>query len=285
MATKKPAPKTDVATAPAPAPVPAVVDDALFQHAGFGLESATADDFAIPFLSVLQKGSPQVDEDNGAYVEDARPGMIFDNVNTRTFDGKAGVSVVPVAYRRVFVRWGPRAGEGGGFKGELSVDAVEKLRERGEIAELDGRLYFPLADGSVNDKKCDRVSDTRNWYVFLLGADGSWSSALMSLTSTQIKKSKLLMTMIQGVKVRDAGGTLRPVAPFYNVVKATTVGEQNDKGTWYGWRFEMAGNTHGRKDLHTEAVAFAESIRAGKVQAKYEEPAGGDGGPPEREGF
>ena len=34
--------------------------------AGAGMEGATAESFAIPFLSVLQKGSPQVDEASGA---------------------------------------------------------------------------------------------------------------------------------------------------------------------------------------------------------------------------
>ena len=39
--------------------------------AGAGMEGATAESFAIPFLSVLQKGSPQVDEASGAALEGA----------------------------------------------------------------------------------------------------------------------------------------------------------------------------------------------------------------------
>lgn len=266
--------------------VAAVADQDIFAHAGFGIEGTTADDFAIPFLSVLQKGSPQCDEEDGAFIEGAKAGMFFDNVNMRMFDGKAGVRFVPVAYRRVYLHWGARGTEGAGFKGELSVEQVEKMRDQGLIKEMDGKLLMPLPDGSLHEKKSDRVSDTRNWYVLLLDEDGSWRTALISLTSTQIKKSKVLMSMIQSVKVKDGAGVPRPVAPYWNVIRASTVGESNDKGTWHGWRFERVGDTAGMKQLHAEAVAFAESIRAGRVQARYEEPAGGgDAGGGERDGF
>ena len=39
--------------------------------AGAGMEGAGQESFAIPFLSVLQKGSPQVDEASGAALEGA----------------------------------------------------------------------------------------------------------------------------------------------------------------------------------------------------------------------
>ena len=236
---------------------------------------------------MLQKGSPQVDEASGVAIEGARAGMLFENVTGRMIDGKRGVLVVPVAYRHVFVRWGPRSGDGAGFKGELSVEAVAAMRDRGDVKELDGKLFFPLPDGSVNDKRCDRLSDTRNWYVLVLDEEtGGFTTALLSLTSTQIKKSKMLMSMLQSVRVKTAEGAASRVAMFYNVVRVTTTAESNDKGSWFGVRFELAGNTVGRADLHAEAVAFGDSVRKGSVAAKYEDSAaGGDGPAPSDGGF
>jgi hypothetical protein len=236
--------------------------------AGAGMEGATADSFAIPFLSVLQKGSPQVDEASGSSIEGAKAGMLFENVTGRMFDGKAGIDIIPCAYRRVFLRWGPKSGEGSGFKGELSVDEIAVLRGNGQIVEQEGRLYFPLADGSVSDKKCDRVADVRNHYVLLVDREtGGWTNALLSLGSTQIKKSKMLMSALASVKVQGSSGMYTPPT-FANVVSLSTVPESNDKGTWHGVRFELAGAVS-RSELYLAAKAFHASVASGTVEAKY----------------
>lgn len=244
-------------------------DDMFAADAGSGMEGATSESFAIPFLSVLQKGSPQVDEASGAAVEGAKAGMLWDNVAGRMFDGKTGVSLVPCAYRRVFLRWAPKGSQGSGFKGELSADQVAGMRAAGQIVDLDGRLYMPLPDGTVNDKKCDRISDTRNHYVLLVDpASGAWAQALLSLTSTQIKKSKMLMSALASVKLNGPSGMYTPPT-FANVVRLTTMPESNDKGTWFGTKFELAGRVD-RAELYAAAKAFHASVATGSVEVKYE---------------
>ena len=137
----------------------ALSDDMFAADAGSGMEGATSESFAIPFLSVLQKGSPQVDEASGVAIDGAKAGMLWDNVAGRMFDGKEGVVIIPCAYRRVFLRWAPKGTQGSGFKGELSADQVAGMRAAGQIADLDGRLYVPLPDGTVHEKRCDRNRD------------------------------------------------------------------------------------------------------------------------------
>lgn len=249
----------------------ATMDMSVFaEDAGAGMEGATAESFAIPFLSVLQKGSPQVDEASGVAIEGAKAGMLFENVTGKMFDGKAGVTIIPCAYRRVFLRWAPKGSDGAGFKGELAPEKVAEMRARGEISELDGKLYIPMPDGTVSDKKCDRISDTRNHYVLLVDdATGAWKEALMSLTSTQIKKSKMLMSALASVKVQGASGLFTPPT-FANTVRVLTTPESNDKGTWFGLKFELAGQVT-RPELYAAAKAFHSSVAKGAVIAKYEE--------------
>lgn len=247
--------------------------------AGQGMEGATAESFAIPFLMVLQSNSPQVDEASGVAIEGARAGMFYENVTGRMWSGKpdAGVSFVPCAYRRVFLRWGPRGGENAGFKGELSPEEVAELRAAGKIVELDGRLYFPEEDGSIRRGKdgsvlCDRVSDTRNHYILLLDEEGGWTQALLSLTSTQIKKSKTLMAALASVKIDGPAGKFSPPT-FANIVRASTIPESNDKGNWFGIRMEIAARVD-REDVYKAAKAFRDSVVKGQVTVKYEDPAG-----------
>lgn len=252
----------------------ALADDMFAADAGSGMEGATSESFAIPFLSVLQKGSPQVDEASGAAVEGAKAGMLWDNVAGRMFDGKAGVTIVPCAYRRVFLRWAPKGSQGSGFKGEMSADQVASMRAAGQIVDLDGRLYIPLPDGTVNDKKCDRISDTRNHYVLLVDAEsGAWVEALLSLTSTQIKKSKMLMSALASVKLNGPAGMYTPPT-FANMVRLTTIPESNDKGTWFGTKFELSGRVN-RAELYAAAKAFHASVSAGSIEVKYEAQAEG----------
>jgi hypothetical protein len=244
--------------------------------AGAGMEGAGQESFAIPFLSVLQKGSPQVDEASGAAIEGAKAGMLFENVTGRMFSGKEGVIIVPCSYKREFLRWGARD-NGGGFKGANSPEDVADMRAKGQIVELEGRLYAPEPDGSVSDKKSDRYNDTRNHYVLILDQEtGAWAEALLSLTSTQIKKSKALMSALASVKLKNGAGQMYTPPTFANMVRVTTVGESNDKGTWFGVKFELAGQVD-RSEVYAAAKAFHSNIAKGGVQVRYEE-APEDGG-------
>lgn len=236
------------------------------EDAGMGMEGATHESFAIPFIGVLQKISPQCEETDTAYIEGAKAGMLFESVNKSLFDGKDGITFVQCAYRRTFVRWGPRGGEGGGFKGEYAPEVVAAMREAGQVIEVDNKLWFPLEDGSVNPKRCDHLADTRNHYVLLLSGE-SPRECLLSLTSTQIKKSKVLMSMLASKKIN---GTTLPT--FVSKIKATTALESNDKGTWHGINFDYAGQVTD-KEVYDAAKAFNKSVMAGTVKASYEAPA------------
>lgn len=252
--------------------------------AGAGMEGAGEDSFAIPFLIVLQKSSPQVDEASGAAIEGAKAGMLYDNVTGRMFSGKEGVVIVPCSYKREFLRWAARD-NGGGFKGAYTPEDIAEMRAKGQIVELDGRLYAPESDGSVSDKKSDRFNDTRNHYVLVLDqVNGGWTEALLSLTSTQIKKSKALMSALASVKLKNSAGQMYTPPTFANMVRVTTVGESNDKGTWFGVKFDLAGQVD-RAEIYAAAKAFHANVVKGSVQARYEAPQDEGGAPAAGSGF
>ena len=266
---------TAVAVRPNTALAP-LQDDFLEQFAGSGMEGVDADSFAIPFLAVLQKMSPAADADSPEYIEGAKAGMFLETVSRKLMDGKAGIRIVPCAYKREFIRWGAEDGNES-YKGSHSPEQVVNMRDTGLVRELDGRLYFPLPDGTVSEKKCDRLSDTRNHYVLILDDEGGWTRALMSLSSTQIKKSKHLMSALSNVKLRGANGMYTPPT-FANIVMATTKLEQNDKGSWHGVAFSLEGREGLTRDIFDDAKAFCTEVRKGTVSANYEQAAAAEGG-------
>ena len=78
-------------------------DDSIFlEDAGSGQEGMGREDLMIPRLSILQQMSP--------HVEGAEPGFILDNVGQKAIDGEAGISIVPISYRRAHIEWKPDRG-------------------------------------------------------------------------------------------------------------------------------------------------------------------------------
>ena len=229
---------------------------------GSGMEGAGVEAFAIPFLGALQKLSPQCDEADAKYIAKAKAGQLVNTVTGQIWDGKTGVLFLPVAYQRRFLRWGPRGAANSGFKGEVMPETVLGLVASGTVVELEGRLYYPLPDGVVNEKKCERLAEVRNHFGLLIDeATQAHYPVLLVLSSTQIKKSKLLMSLLSGVKV-PAGGRMVTPPTWANKVRVTTVAEQNDKGSWYGYRFALEGLVT-NADQYKAAKAFHEAVLAG----------------------
>jgi hypothetical protein len=245
--------------------------------AGKGMENATTDDFAIPFIKVLQKGSPEVDEAGGQAIEGAEAGMFMEVATGEFF---TEMDMVPCAYQRKFIKWGNRKA-GGGFKGTFTPEQAAELRSKGLVIEIDGKLFFPMPDGKVDPNKSDILSDTREHYILRLSEDGP-RQAILSLTSTQIKKSKALNSALANRKEPHPSGNGKYTPPtFANVVSATANNpEKNDQGSWYGVEFALNGLVD-NPDVYDVARAFHRQVSEGKGRVDYStaEQPGGVGGP------
>lgn len=222
---------------------------------GRGFEEADADSYAIPFLVVLQKLSPACDSDSADYIKGAKPGMFMNTVTKELFDE---VTIIPCVYQRRFNRWAPRD-LGGGFKGMVMPSLIAKLEAESVIAQNDeGRWFYAGPDGSVNEKKCDILTDTRMHFC-MMENDDKWEQVLIALSRTQLKHSRNWMSNMQRL-----GGDM-----FDNAFTAKTKDEENDKGKWKGWVISFERGTD--EGERATAIAFYESVAAGKVEVKMEQ--------------
>lgn len=242
------------------------------RDAGAGMEGADKDSYAIPFLVILQPLSPQITEGT---VVGAKPGALL---NTVTNDLYERAFIIPCAFQRRWVRWGARDA-GGGFKGEFTAAQVAEMRSKGEVKEVDNHLFFPLSDGSINEKKSDRLSDTRSHFVLVLreADDDVAVPMVFALTSTGIKHSKNFMSRIDGIKFKRQDGTPYTPPSFSHIYAVGTAKQTNEKGTW--WTPEIV--THGAvasAEMYELAKAFHDSVTAGKVQAAHDSVKEDSGG-------
>lgn len=236
--------------------------------AGGGMEEATAESFAIPFLSILQKGSPQVDEASGQQIKGAKQGMIFETVTKTLFDGNKGVELVQAHYKRVWLRWGARDA-GGGFKGEIAPEMLAKMRADNQIVESKGITMVADKNGEVDLDESDRVIDTRVHYMLLVDRKKKTAKrCVLSLSRTQVKKSRDLMSMFAEYRAEDNGEEYQPPT-YQHIINMTTVPEKNDQGTWYGVAFKMVDLIDDPFDpIYLAAKQFKEAVKSGVASAK-----------------
>lgn len=234
------------------------------EDAGKGLEGADKDSYAIPFLMILQPGSPGVVDNT---LKDAKAGMFINSVTKELFTNPL---LVPCAFQRRWVRWGARDA-GGGYKGDFTTAQVNDMRAKGQLKELDGRFYFPASDGSVNPKRDDRVSDTRNHFVLVLRhpEDEFPIAAVFALASTGIKVSKNFISRIDAVKLKKPNGDSYSPAAFSHMYSAKTLMKKNDQGTWWTPEIDMQGPVKSAL-VYGAAKAFHAQVATGSVSLATE---------------
>lgn len=229
------------------------------RDAGAGFEYADADSYAIPFLVVLQKMSPQCDDDQDAYIKGAKPGMFLNTATQEIYDGKVGVVLVPCSFRRQMVEWVPRD-EGGGFRGSYDVDDVD-------FASLSRD-----ESGRFVNENGNHLVDTRYHYCLLVTENGKRvQPVVFSLSSTQIKKSRNWMTLMNGIRIKGRNGKEFCPPMFSHAYRVTSVGESNEKGDWKGVAIEIDHQLEeSEMSIYEAAKKFITQVESGV--AKTEPP-------------
>ncbi|WP_448506573.1 hypothetical protein [Immundisolibacter sp.] len=238
------------------------------EDAGSGFENADANAYAIPFLAILQSGSPQCKKSDGAYIKGAEEGMIFNTVSQEIVDGDTGVMVIPCYYKRTFVKWAPREGAGGGgFRGEVPPSDPEVLANRlCQEGKDKGRLI---------DSEGNLLVDTRTHYVLVLDDNGAYQPAVVSMSSTQIKKSRNWMSKMNSIKMARPDGSLFTPPMFSHTYKLTTVPESNDQGSWFGWKIETGAPVVDAA-LYQAAKEFRAAVSSGEVKEQVPQSGNAD---------
>ena len=237
-------PKTAVAT----------FDDTLLSG-GTGLEETTTEDFAIPFVRVLQNGSPQVNKQKGEYIEGAEPGKLYNTVTSQLYDGTKGILVVPCAYIKKFIEWIPRD-KGGGLVDASHDASILKSCVRDEETR---RFYLP------NSK--NEIVETAQFFVLVLEPEPQ--QAVLAFASTQLSVARKWLTMLRMARVQTSKGESVSAPMFAYTYRLTTTSQSNEKGTWNGYSVNQQEPTE--LSVAKLAKEFMTAARAGEIKVKEEQ--------------
>jgi len=232
-----------------------------------GFDNVTADDIAIPFMAILQALSPQVRGDNK--IDGAAEGYFFNTVTSELF--KEPIDLIPCAFIKVWIEWKTRE-SGGGLvaihEDSLVLDECRKNEKGQDIRKNNG----------------NQIATTAQHYCIQVKEDGSLVRVVISLNSTQLKKSRKWMSQMQALRITGPGKDAKPFLPpmFSHVYIAKSVFEKNDKGEWMGWEFGHPALINDAK-LYKFAKKFSDDVLKGKVKAAPPSQEEGDQTPTEKE--
>ena len=232
------------------------------QYAGDGLQGIGHDEMVVPFVSVLQGLSPEVEE-----VAGAKPGMLFNKGTQELIDGEDGFLFLPVVRQVAYVEWIPRK-QGGGLAGRHEVESPAVLKAKAECAARGEDPRFSVLWTGEPDKS-NELRQTYYIYGYTLAEteDGDYDvtgQALLSFTGTKIKVYKNWITPINLLKGRP------PL--FAHPTRVSTFKDGNSKGDFYNFKLRPAKGSLVDSLLPPDspllpiAHKFAQEITGGKVK-------------------
>ena len=228
-------------------------DDSLLSG-GTGLEETTTEDFAIPFIRVLQPMSPQLQKQDGSFVPGAGAGDLYNTVTGETYDGEKGISIVPCAYNKKYLEWIPRNKGGGLVNPNHDISILSKCTRDEETRK------FITPDGN-------EIVETAQFFILTLTPEPQ--QAVLAFTSTGLGVARKWLTMLRMARVQNNKGESVEAPMFAYTYKLTTTTQSNDKGTWNNYSVNQEGPT----EIATAMMAkdFMAAARSGDVEVREEQ--------------
>jgi len=223
--------------------------DALFEaDAKLGFENIDQESLALPILKLLQNGSGEAQKRNANYVEGAEPGMFFNTVTRKLYDGDKGIQVIPCHYRLEYQEWAD-FGTGSGRPENIypaSSDVLSKTTK-----DANGKDRLP--NGNYIQKTSQH---------FVIITDGSSAeTALISMYSSQSKVSRKWNSMMMSITKNGKDGPYTP-PPFSHYYKISSVENTGKGNQWYGYNIVKVGEVTDA-NIYKRAKTFYESCRRG----------------------
>ena len=223
--------------------------DALFEaDAKLGFENVDQESLALPILKLLQNGSGEAQKRNANYVEGAEPGMFFNTVTRKLYDGEKGIQVIPCHYRLEYQEWAD-FGTGSGRPENIYPASSDILSKTTKDAMGKDRL----PNGNYIQKTSQH---------FVIITDGkSAETALISMYSSQAKVSRKWNSMMMSITKNGKDGPYTP-PPFSHYYKISSVENTGKGNQWYGYNIVKVGEVSDA-NVYKRAKTFYESCRRG----------------------
>jgi len=286
------------------------------EDSGAGFEDMSVKEQLIPFITILQGLSPQVDRSRAEYVEGAQMGMLFETASQELYDVKAnnpesGLPFIPCWREETYTEWVPRndvtfpksgkvirgGSAGNGFRGVHKPDEPAVQAAMREAQQEFGRSWEFRPLPFYNE---DQNEDTVLLHQFNVGIVYGWPEldemsaqrAMIAFVSTKIPVYQQFMTTARKIRyMNPSTGKMTEPAFYSHRWKLGVVTQENAKGKFFNYRVGLEKplpwhNSLVRRDsvLFGLAKEFYEQWREGQVKGDYATAAESTGGAQDSDG-
>ena len=228
---------------------------------GAGFEGQTSEDMSVPFLTILQPGSPEVQGEEAV----AKAGMIVNRTTGEIISGKEGVTVIPVFTEHMLMEWVPLE-KGGGLVGRHTIDS--------DLAR-DVRATQPLGAYKHPSGNGNELLETFYVYSIALTEDGSPHPATLAFKSTDIKGYKDWMFRARSIVISNpaTGQKLTQLPLFSHAYRLRTAHNSKNNYTWYTAVIGFAGENAAASrlapssELYQLAKTLKDAVSSGRLKA------------------
>lgn len=257
--------KTEVTTAGEASNLPAAYAG-YEEHASAGLNELDSSDKSIPFLKIIEKGSPEMEEGIGA-----QPGML---INTATKKLYESVRFVPACREHAYVEWVP-VDSGGGLVASYPATAPISVWAKSQR-------------GKVKLKNGNELVETFYLFGTIIGDDGDVTPAVIAFTSTRIATYKTITNKASALMMPGSNGRKFNPPWFAHAWRIGTKKETDDKKrTWFTFTadFDSPDKAAAGALLKPDEAAFQMGVLLVQQKAdgtlKMADDAGGRGPEPD----
>ena len=232
--------------------------DTLIADAGAGSEEITSSDLSTPIISILQANSPQCKRSDGKYIPGAKEGMLYNNVTNELYDGDEGIVVLPCMFSKQFIEWKPNR------SGLVAVhDKNTDLRNQVVITKnAEGKETPTLPNGNS-------LIETNQHVVLIISPDGSLIPAVIPMTSSALRSSRIWNTRMKQLTIKDSSGKSFNPATYYTRYKLTTAAKTKDQYSWFTWNIEPVGPVE-TGEQYNAGAELCKLVSSGALKVKQE---------------
>ena len=222
------------------------------KDSGMGLENIDKEDLALPFLKLLQSGSYETKKKHAKYVDGAEPGMFYNTVTKKLYDGEKGIEVVPVYYKMTYPEWAPfEKAEGRPIHPDRGPEIMSQTKQNDRNKDM-------LENGN-------EIIKTANHFVIILGDKPE--KALMTMKTTQLKTSRQWNSLIENEFENDPStGKSVPAPRFSRIYRLNSV-ENSGSFSWHGYSVNLLRKVD-NAPLYQMAREFYSSLKKSQLNAE-----------------
>jgi len=228
--------------------LPSTIDFEADKDSGF--ENLVEQTVALPILKLLQNGSAEAKKRDPKYVTDAEPGMLYNTVTGKLYDGEKGVQVIPCYLDFEYQEWAD-FGTGSGRPEKIYPADSDILKKTTKDAQGKDRL----PNGNY-------IQTSAQWFVIVSDDKGS-ETVMMSFYGSQLPVSRKWNAAQMSISFDGKDGPYTP-SRFSHIWKLSTIEKSGKGNTWYVYKYELVRKLDPAKEgnIYNRAKQFKVNCKA-----------------------